>query len=96
MRIAELRYYIINFPEWIFVERFSQQRCRSKTQIGNGGIRDFAFAAGNYISRISRGLPANDGNGGKPLLLFRTFRYKKYVRVHCDNMFACRLNHNLR
>lgn len=70
--------------------RASQLRCRPKTQIGPAAF-EVSRLQEVITSRISRGLPANDGNGGKLPLLFRTFRYKN-VCVRRDNMFAAALD----
>ena len=55
MQVAELRYYIINFPNG-FSSGFAAALSAENTDWA-GGIRGFAFAGSNYIANIiSRGL----------------------------------------
>jgi len=89
VRVAELRYYIINFPNG-FSSGFAAALSAENTDWASG-IRGFAFAGSNYIANITRIAP-EWGNGGKLSLLFWTFRYKKKKKTRCDNMFAAALH----
>jgi len=88
VQVAELRYYIINFPNG-FSSGFAAALSAENTD-WTDGIRDFAFAGSNYIANITR----IDRNSGKLSLLFRTL-LQKYA---CDNSLprycTLRLDHN--
>ena len=81
MQVAELRYYIINFPNG-FSSGFAAALSAENID-WTDGIRGFAFAGSNYIANITR----IDRDSGKLSLLFRTL-LQKYA---CRATIVCRV-----